>query len=327
MNNLVNNNMLRLQYEMVLLRGEGISINELESFLDINKSIIYDDIIAFNNENYFSLGMKRPDASDEDDEKADIMANILDDKKTFKNDLNNGKYDDYIFFSISDEKTLELVLTAEEYDVLNDFMNNNSTSRAFQIKNSNMLRDYEIIDFVAYILDTIKEGGSISFIYHSKNTDQVKTIRPIKIIHNTTEDTYYIFDHKGKSYNIDRIQLDSIVESDAKQNIARNIDEKRFDKMWGVNYSEKGVKVKLKIFNEAKVIERVKCDLGKKLTDDNFTLYEDEGYAIFEDEVIGAETFLSWVYGYGSSMVLLEPKELVDKVIDSIKKRKEIYSK
>ena len=52
--------------------------------------------------------------------------------------------------------------------------------------------------------------------------------------------------------------------------------------------------------------------------------FEENGteYAIFEDEVIGTEVFLSWVYSYGASMVLLEPRELVDKVIDSIEQRK-----
>ena len=128
---------------------------------------------------------------------------------------------------------------------------------------------------------------------------------------------------------MDNILPYSVKDSKVKQNIARNIDEKRFEKMWGVNYSEKGVKVKLKIFNEGKVIERVKNDLGSKLNDTNFKFFEENGteYAIFEDEVIGTEVFLSWVYSYGASMVLLEPRELVDKIIDSIEQRKQQYSK
>lgn len=359
MNKLISNNLLRLQHEMTFLHGEGITPNGMAEILGIKKSIIYDDLIAMNNESQFTLEISMPwdvylenrkqiveeykkNGIDEGDIKIGELLNdcsetLLSDPK-FASLLKSGAYDNYTFRRGSIIDSVEVILSSDELDTLNSFLNKDE-GRSFMIKNSNRLRSEDLVDMVNYLLAVIKDGSSIEFSYKAKSQILKKTIRPIKIIHNTTEDTYYVFDHKGVSYNMDNILPLSIRDSNVKQNIARNIDEKRFEKMWGVNYSENGVRVKLKIYNEGKVIERVKNDLGSKLNDTNFTLFKQVGnadhiiseseegadYAIFEDEVIGTEVFLSWVYSYGSSMILLEPRELVDKVLDSIKKRKEMY--
>ena len=342
MNKLISNNLLRLQHEMTFLKDEGITPEGLAAILGVSKSIIYDDIIALNNEPNFPLlinltpdklkefkkqknkDLEEKDLKIKDSEYFDDSSEELLTDPKFAAALKSGAYDDCLFRYDTLSETVEVMLTSDEVDTLNSFLNKEDGARAFFVKNSNRLRAIDQVDMVNYLLEVIKDGSSIDFSYKAKSKIIKKTIRPIKIIHNTTEDTYYVFDHKGVSYNMDKIFTASVKDSNVKQNIARNIDEKRFEKMWGVNYSEKGVKVKLKIFNEGKVIERVKNDLGSKLNDNNFKFFEENGteYAIFEDEVIGTEVFLSWVYSYGASMVLLEPRELVDKVIDSIEQRK-----
>ncbi len=349
MNKLISNNLLRLQHEITFLEGDGITPEGLAAILGIKKSIIYDDIIALNNESNFPLGMSLPlpklkemkrlrkqnkTSDDEvemvkDSEYFDDISEVLLTDPKFASTLKSGAYDDCRFFHDTLSETAVVMLTPDEADTLNSFLDKEEGAGALWVKNSNRLRFEDQVDLVNYLLEVIKDGGSVDFSYKAKTKILKKTIRPIKIIHNTTEDTYYVFDHKGTSYNMDNILPYSVKDSKVKQNIARNIDEKRFEKMWGVNYSEKGVKVKLKIFNEGKVIERVKNDLGSKLNDTNFKFFEENGteYAIFKDEVIGTEVFLSWVYSYGASMVLLEPRELVDKIIDSIEQRKQQYSK
>lgn len=336
MNNiLLDNNIYRLALIKSLLI-DGRSINSLAECLKIEKKIIYDDIITLNNYPDSRLTMKikqNTDTYSEDDDELDRMDRLLHGKE-FEENLRNGIYDgkddknnkddnEYIFLIAGN--TVEVVLTSDELDVLNSFINDESVISSFYVKNNNILRSEEKVDMVNYILATIKDGKSIEFSYKAKSGIQQKVILPIKIIHNTTEDTFYVFDHKGISYNLDNVLPDSIRESNYVQKKSKKIDDKRFEKMWGVNYSEKGTVVKLKIYNEGNVIERVRNDLGRKLTEDTFHYNEDDPYAIYEDEVIGTEVFLSWVYSYGSSMVILEPRELVDKVIDSIEKRKEMY--
>ena len=55
MNKLISNNLLRLQHEMTFLKDEGITPEGLAAILGVSKSIIYDDIIALNNEPNFPL--------------------------------------------------------------------------------------------------------------------------------------------------------------------------------------------------------------------------------------------------------------------------------
>jgi len=325
-NTLLENNIYRLALIKSLL-VDGRSICSLAECLKLEKKIIYDDIITLKNYHNSHLIMKKSQkAQKEVDDELDTMDLMF--GSQFDKNLRKGEYDgkddnDYIFQIVGN--TVEVILTSDELDVLNSFMNEKSDISSFYIKNNNVLRSEEKVDMVNYILVTIRDGKSIEFSYKAKSGIQTKIIHPIKIIHNTTEDTFYVFDHNGISYNLDNVLPDSIRESNCVQKISKKIDDNRFEKMWGVNYSEKATRVKLKIYKEGNVIERVMNDLGRKLTDDNFHYKEGDSYAIYEDEVIGTEVFLSWVYSYGSSMVILEPRELVDKVIDSIEKRKEMY--
>ena len=244
------------------------------------------------------------------------------DEDGFISRLRAGGFDEYRF-SISDYgPNVEVIMTSAEYDILNDFLNVHNLEKALYIKNSNITDlDENKVDDIIFLLEVIENGDSIDFIYEGATYKRKRTIRPIKILHNTNDDIYYLFDHHGNSYLVDKLSEMHI--SDKKQNISSKINLDRFNKMWGVNYSERGTRIKLKIYDEGNVIDRVKNDLGSKVSDKTFSYFEDKGYAIYEDEVIGVDNFLSWVYSYGSSMVVLEPRELVDRVINSIKERKE----
>ena len=328
MNRKMLNNQYRLLCELSLINSDGITLKKLASLLGVDIRIIYDDMAVILRRYGFSIIMQKPEFASLTEEEKIIEEDSIDmllSSDTFGSELRSGKYDDYQFLRVVEGDSIEICLDSDEMDTLMNFMNEEGAARAFFIKNNNTLRSFDQIDMVIYLLSVIEDGDSIQFDYKGKNRRVKKTIRPVKIIHNTTEDTFYVLDHKGKSYNLDRMMTDSIRQSDIAQSISSAIDEARFEKMWGVNYSEKCTHVRLKIYDEANVIERVRNDLGSKLNELTFTYYEDEGYAIYEDDVIGEETFLSWVYGYGSSMVLLEPRKLVDKIINSIDERKNMY--
>ncbi len=323
MNRIINNNIYRIQNELLVLNGEGFSIKRLAKLIGISESIIRDDISYIKKTPQILLDMRLPNnyPNEEADYTCEKQIDSILNDDSFDTKLKNGDYDDYIFFISSDDDMKEIMIESDELDILNDFMNEGEKGQKFFIKNSNVLRDDDQIYNVNYLLETIKAGDSIDLVYKGRK----KTIRPIKIIHNINDDLLYVFDHKGKSYNIEGIDFSKIRESGTHQMIGKNIDKTLFDKMWGVNYSTKYINVKVKIFNEGNVIERVKNDLGRKLETCKFLFEDGDEFAIYEDKVIGLECFLTWVYSYGSSMIILEPKELVDKVVKSLKDRKLMY--
>ena len=67
---------------------------------------------------------------------------------------------------------------------------------------------------------------------------------------------------------------------------------------------------------------RIRRDLECRI---NGTLYEKDGFLYYEDTVYGLSKFRNWVFGYGSSAVVLEPEELRESVIESLKRRMELY--
>ncbi len=75
---------------------------------------------------------------------------------------------------------------------------------------------------------------------------------------------------------------------------------------------------KIKFYNEANVWAKVKKELANRT---NGKLYEKNGFLYYEDLVYGISKLRSWLYGYSSSAVVLEPAELRQQIIDSLKTR------
>ncbi len=92
--------------------------------------------------------------------------------------------------------------------------------------------------------------------------------------------------------------------------------------MWGTEYSDEPIHIKLKIYDKAGVPERVRRDLGKKA--DRCLKKDVDGY-IYEDDVIGIKKCMAWVRSYGSSIIVLEPKDERQRMIESAKERYAYY--
>ncbi|MNN57389.1 hypothetical protein D3C81_1723760 [compost metagenome] len=91
--------------------------------------------------------------------------------------------------------------------------------------------------------------------------------------------------------------------------------------IWGMEQGEK-VKVKVKFLKEVDVENKIKRDLKYRK---NKILEEYDGFFLYEDIVIGINSFRAWIRSYGSSAIVLEPKELRDSILDSAKKCLEYY--
>ena len=335
MNNRMKNKLYRLSTLITLLDSyEGISINTLSRLMDISKDIIYGDIISLKSDSDSKI-----DIITDDDICGEIFNITYDaeDKELSKKQIDifikkikSGIFDEIKIFS--NHKNIlnktQLILSSDELEILHNFINKDIIPKfkrgtSYYIKNKSFVFDENDVNKMLFILETMQEGLSMEIEYYSGKRMSKKIIRPVKIINNTDDNLMYIFDHKGQFYRFNGIK--KYKTSNVKQEISSKIDMKKLDKMWGVNYSENMVHIKLKIFNEGNVLSRVKKDLRTKISPKTFIYYEDKGYAIYEDDIVGVDSFMSWVYSYGSSMVLLSPKELVDRVMQSIKVRKMYY--
>lgn len=325
------NSIYRLETLITLLSGEGTTISRLAQFMDVSKGVIYDDLLSIMKDKNSRLILLTYDEAFEEDFLSTNASEGQNDS-AFARDIKTGKYDDVeIFVSTPYSNKIEVVLSAEEMDALQDFSDQKLGSRisnglSYLVKNSNSGFTERDIELSNYLIETMEDGDSLTITYLPHKKDAVpftKTIRPIRIVHNINDNLVYVCDHEGNFYRFDCIK--NYRPSDEKLEVSPDIDMRKFDKMWGVILSEDYTHVKLKIFDEVGVIERVKKDLGEKFSDETFHYYEDKGYAIYEDDVVGVGSFMSWVYSYGSSVVLLSPDELVKRVIESIKIRKKYY--
>ena len=95
--------------------------------------------------------------------------------------------------------------------------------------------------------------------------------------------------------------------------------------MWGMSsFDEEPVPVKVRIYaNTANIISKIKAETSlrkyRKLT-------QDGNDYIYTDTIIGTANFRSWLRGYGSSVVVMEPKELADEMKESALKVIQLYA-
>lgn len=329
MNDKMKNSIYRLSSLLSLLEGtDGISINAISELLDVPKKIIYDDIITLKKDSEGKVEICTDDEAYKKDFDMEIDSKDTASSNEFIKKIKSGMYDDICIYSdlFGITERVGLVMSSDELELLQNFIDKDISphikrNKTYILKNKAKLFNENSTNKMLFFKESMETGSSIEIEYFSGNSLSRKIIRPVRIINNTDENLLYVFDHKGQFYRFDRIKR--YAPSDIKQAISSKIDFEKFDKMWGIDFSGDYTHVKLKIFDEGNVIERVKKDLGEKLSPETFKILD--GYAIYEDDVIGVNSFLTWVYGYGSSMVLLSPKELVDRIWESIQTRKEFY--
>lgn len=324
MNNSFENNFYRLNTIISLLSSEefSYSINNLSEILNVPKPILHNDILSLLKSTENSLYLYPNDDELEDDF---IYSQAL------EKDILGGKYDD-VSLSIDNpfKSDVSVSLTNFELNCLNDFLkqynyNILKKDNDYLIKNSVLaFTDREILIQEA-ISNAITDDTCIDISYVSRGGNYfTRTIKPLRIVHNLVENIMHvvtIYEDKIYPYRLDRIKSVSPATKEIPKpdlSILPNLDS-----VWGMEFGDVH-HVKAKIYNEANVIEKVKRDLGKRAKD-TLTKINDT-YYIFEDTIIGINSFRSWVNSYGSSIIVLEPRELANEIIDSAKTRYSYYS-
>lgn len=218
-----------------------------------------------------------------------------------------------------------LALDAAFKDIAPNRRGIEQNSDFLQIKDSyRTIHNYrELAERLHQIEEAIEQRTPLFIIYKdSKNMISRINFQPLKISYDETENLYCILSiHHGKIqvHRLDRILgLESSTQKIDSGDIS--IIEAIAPQVWGNCFSEEPQHVKVKFFNEANVWNKVKKDLTCRTKGQ---LYEKDGFLYYEDMVYGISKFRPWIYSFGSSAIVLEPKELREHIINSLKERKD----
>lgn len=181
------------------------------------------------------------------------------------------------------------------------------------------------------IIDAIRKDSDIELLYNSKGTLTKEIIKPLKLIRYGLYGVSYVITIKDgdiSSYRIDSIK--EINELGGRSTI-QILDRSSLSKLpyiWNMDTGSGEADVALKVFADlnGKVIDKVKRDLRQYIQDAGYEIEElESGDIIVRGHVIGKSAFFNWVRGYGSSMVILEPREWGVDMIESVKGKLENY--
>ena len=83
--------------------------------------------------------------------------------------------------------------------------------------------------------------------------------------------------------------------------------------------------VKLKIFNEtANLLKKIQSETANRKYG---KLYQEGDTYFYEDDVIGKDSFRSWLRSYGSSVLVLEPLSLAKEIYEMERRKLEVFEK
>jgi len=169
----------------------------------------------------------------------------------------------------------------------------------------------------------IKNNKVLKIKYKRGNEIVDLLMEPLYIVFYEFENILYVigqYNNDIVTYRLDRIVKITETNETFKPAVNFNIDD-YLAHNWGMEQGE-AVQVKVLFKNEGNVFYKVKRDLhcrkNKKLTE-----YDD--YLVYEDTVIGINSFKRWLRSYGSSAVVIEPEELKQELIESARKCLEYY--
>ena len=267
------------------------------------------------------------------DPESSFIEDYISNKKDYSYKLLNGDFDCLhwtIDLKILDTEENDLLaLTSIEYGALQSLGEN-----ALSIKRSSIFEKKDHISPISKqirknqitIQNAILNKCAIAFSYKDAHGELKSHICfPTHMYTNVSDNWIYFNTTKGFPYRLDRITSTCRILKDYGN--FPEIEQNPFkDNMWGAYY-KKGdtpVHVKIRIRPETSTII-------KKITEDTqhrkhmCRLYQQGEFYFYEDDIIGLGEFQRWLRSYGSSVQVIEPKELRDNIIEAAKTTLEFY--
>ncbi len=333
------------------------SISELSELLGVDLPTIRSDIASLYNKDIDALSILTDD-EDLDD------ALFESEPVTVQNEIKKGKYDDAPLMIEKNyekkDRQVDLVLNQSEFEALKPFLSEFLADADIEIGRDNGISvknmDYDVLnnDFWASemsvyqkidrIRSAIAEKKPLLMSYKrgaAKKIEFNKPVFPVSIIFEKSNRQFYLEavnlnlingryvpwkDRETNDIVHTEYRLDRILSLELEQNPAMdpiNVSPYDWSRVWGLETGRSPVHVKIKIYDEAGVPERIRRDLGGRSKE---TLKKYDGYYIYEDDIVGVNKFRSWIRSYGSSVVVLEPQEIRDKVLESVKEQLKMYA-
>ena len=272
------------------------------------------------------------------------------DKETFKKQILSGVFDRFCFSSDLDSyfevpfwlNHMEFTQLQAQYPALF-----NSAFKKTELLIKSPTPTFEKSAIINKHMDCLKEAVAdnsfVSVYYKRSHSDNKNSLSgpcciifyPKYFYYDTDKNFIYCIgleivenETSCTSLRVDRISriqkkspAYSLTDNDLQK--IENVYQK-LDYMWGMYLPDEPVSVKVRIFdNTPNIIPKIKAETSLrkygKLTKD------DIGY-IYTDTIIGLDNFRSWLRGYGSSVVVLEPQELADKMKESALNVIKIYT-
>lgn len=307
----------------------GMPISRISSLLKlpielVRKDIIgirsWRDILCFDDDIDEELSEKLNAALDED--------NLDKNTSVFDEMLLRGEFDEVpIYLDTNNDARYYIALTEDEAHAYHQLLGKHCIDKDRALAAAYYVKDsyrYHYIDKLNEKLDivnrAITDNFSVRIDYLPARKERFQTtIKPLKIAYDSVDNVYAILtiiDGMVHVYRLDRII--SIEESRMHINIPDTSILSIAPNVWGYQFSATPYRVKVRFYNEGNVWNKVKNDLSCRT---NGTLYVKNGYLYYEDTLYGINSFKTWIYGYGSSAIVIEPKELKNEIIASLKSR------
>lgn len=275
-----------------------------------------------------------------------------DDADDFVERLRDGLEDDTRLSAYSNfSADVILPLTDIEKTVLESFAPTEQMSAKFAEGNLYLKPYYNqessAVQLMISKLNNHINNGDVLEITYPDRTNSPKTIifKPLLIVRYADENVSYVITLKAGyilPLRIDKIK--DIKISDETVVIDDYSPLRILPCLWKMDTKgEMDVELRILLDEKDPIRKKIKTDLSNSriIADDNidpnikkqfenfdqgsFTDYKD--YAVYKGKVIGRDAFRNWINGYGSSIVVDKPESLRDEIIESARKRYEMYKK
>lgn len=201
------------------------------------------------------------------------------------------------------------------------FLYNSSMDSPYIIKESPTQLSLDLSNLCNKIQAAIDNQYHLKISYRDRSTGDIATyeIEPQLLYHNINDGRIYLIHYTDKlfSFRLDHIlSVQTLKTAKNTTSIPRDII-KIFDYLWGMDFQSNAnpVHVKLRIDAFSKnLIQKIKSDTSRRK---HGTLYQDNQYWYYEDDVIGINAFRNWINQFGYSVVVLEPSSLAQEIYNS----------
>lgn len=230
----------------------------------------------------------------------------------------------------SQDTLLDLNLSSSEYQALKSLYRDREepTSKdnfktSFYIKENYRFRKLgQYADKLQEILRAIEYDYCLKVEYlPNSGNKRTLDLKPLKVIYDSVNNEYALITINKHAVEIIRLTtILNIYETKEKLEVPPK-DLKLLEhlpQVWGMEFNNKPVAVKIRFYNVARVWEKVRRDLSYRTEG---RLYEKGSYLYYEDTVRGLYSFKSWLLSYGSAAIVEEPPELRKIILDSLHKR------